>query len=137
MIAKIADKLGIDTFESDELYDDDSDDEYDVDLEFDGDDVEDSEEEYEVFESIAYKTLMRENEMDYFGKHPAYQKEPMKVPTSNQTEKEGYYDMNDDSVESEKPFGTEIGDGAPFEIDTKQITNAISESIVRVLKKKI
>ena len=75
--------------------------------------------------------------MDYFGKHPAYQKEPMDTPSSQHQEKQDYYDMNDDSVKSEQPFGQEIGDGAPFEIDPEEITNAIAESIKRVLKKKI
>ena len=143
MITKIAEKLGVDAFEDDSLYDDDkevdAEDEFDSEDEFDGeDDFEaEDEDEYEVFESVAYRKLMKEENMDYFGKHPAYRKEPMDVPSSQHQEKQDYYDMNDDSVKSEQPFGQEIGDGAPFEIDPEEITNAIAESIKRVLKKKI
>lgn len=148
MIAKIAEKLGVDAFEDDSLYDDDkeidTEDEFDseeIDAEDEFDDEDDfeaeDEDEYEVFESVAYRKLMKEENMDYFGKHPAYQKEPMDTPSSQHQEKQDYYDMNDDSVKSEQPFGQEIGDGAPFEIDPKEITNAIAESIKRVLKKKI
>ena len=154
MITKIAEKLGVDAFEDDSLYDDDkevdaedefdseeidAEDEFDSEDEFDGeDDFEaEDEDEYEVFESVAYRKLMKEENMDYFGKHPAYRKEPMDVPSSQHQEKQDYYDMNDDSVKSEQPFGQEIGDGAPFKIDPEEITNAIAESIKRVLKKKI
>ena len=148
MIAKIAEKLGVDAFEDDSLYDDDkeidTEDEFDseeIDAEDEFDDEDDfeaeDEDEYEVFESVAYRKLMKEENMDYFGKHPAYQKEPMDTPSSQHQEKQDYYDVNDDSVKSEQPFGQEIGDGAPFEIDPKEITNAIAESIKRVLKKKI
>lgn len=143
MITKIAEKLGVDAFEDDSLYDDDkevdAEDEFDSEDEFDGEDDFESEDEdeYEVFESVAYRKLMKEENMDYFGKHPAYHKEPMDIPSSQHQEKQDYYDMNDDSVKSEQPFGQEIGDGAPFEIDPEEITNAIAESIKRVLKKKI
>lgn len=143
MITKIAEKLGVDAFDDDSLYDDDkeidAEDEFDSEDEFDDeDDFEaEDEDEYEVFESVAYRKLMKEENMDYFGKHPAYRKEPMDVPSSQHQEKQDYYDMNDDSVKSEQPFGQEIGDGAPFEVDPEEITNAIAESIKRVLKKKI
>ena len=137
MIAKIAEKLGVDAFEDESLYDDDieidAEDEFDDEDDFEAED----EDEYEVFESVAYRKLMKEENMDYFGKHPAYQKEPMDTPSSQHQEKQDYYDMNDDSVKSEQPFGQEIGDGAPFENDPEEITNAIAESIKRVLKKKI
>ena len=147
MITKIAEKLGVDAFDDDSLYDDDDEkidaedefdsEEIDAEDEFDDEDDFEDEDEYEVFESVAYRKLMKEENMDYFGKHPAYQKEPMDMPNSQHQEKQGYYDMNDDSVKGEQPFGQEIGDGAPFEVDPEEITNAIAESIKRVLKKKI
>lgn len=159
MLSKIAEKMGIDTFESDDLYDDEPkgaedmmdademademdepmDDETEVELEMDDDmgDVEDDDD-VEVFESRSYKKLMmKEDKMDYFGKHPAYRKEPMRVPTNKHQEMADYYDMNDESVESEQPFGQQIGDGAPFEVTPKQIENAIAESIRNIMKKKI
>jgi hypothetical protein len=75
--------------------------------------------------------------MDYFGKHPAYQKEPMELPSNSHQEKEGYYDMNDDSVKNDSAYGQSIGSGAPFEIDPQTIENSIAESIKRIMKKKI
>jgi hypothetical protein len=80
---------------------------------------------------------MKEDKMNYFGKHPAYRKEPMELPSKNHQEMQDYYDMNDESVDSEQPFGQKIGDSAPFEVSPKQIQNAIAESIKRILKKKI
>jgi hypothetical protein len=159
LLAKIADKVGVSTFDDDELYDDEESAEEEVEDDFlegdaemdmeepevDGEeisaeddmDVEDDDE-FEVFESKSFrKAMLKEEEMDYFGKHPAYSKEPMELPDNAHQEKEGYYDMNDDSVENDEVFGKEIGDGAPFEIDPKAIENAIAESIRRIMKKKI
>jgi len=76
------------------------------------------------------------NKLDDFGKHPAYQKKVMELPPKDIQEFPGYYDMNDDSVRSDAPYGEKIGDGAPFDIDPDSIENAIAESINRVLKKK-
>ena len=159
MLSKIADKLGVDMFEDDDLYSDSDEEDSEVegaeemmdDAEF-GDtedfeedaedfeeDAEDAEEEddVEVFESRNYRKMMKEDKMNYFGKHPAYRKEPMELPSKNHQEMQDYYDMNDESVDSEQPFGQQIGDSAPFEVSPKQIQNAIAESIKRILKKKI
>ncbi len=76
------------------------------------------------------------NKLDDFGKHPAYQKVVMDLPPKDIKEFPGYYDMNDDSVRNDSPYGERIGDGAPFDIDPESIDNAIAESIQRVLKKK-
>lgn len=138
LLSKIADKLGIDSFEDDDLYDDESMDSFEG--EDEEMDFEDDEDDYEVYESINYKKMMNklnEDRLDYFGKHPAYQKEPMGLPSNNHQEKEGYYDMNDDSVKNDSAYGQSIGSGAPFEIDPQTIENSIAESIKRILKKKI
>lgn len=140
MIYKIADKLDISEFDTDDkLYDDDedyaSDNDYednDEGLELDGND-----DDFEVYESVNYRKMMSEDRLDYFGKHPAYQKEPMELPTNKHQEMPEYYDMNDESVENEQPFGQKIGDSAPFKINPKDIENAIAESVKRILKKKI
>ena len=148
MLAKIAEKIGVDAFEDDELYSDEEgeSEEGEFDAEEGSEDFgdeesfEDEEDDFEVYESKNYrKMMMKEDKMDYFGKHPAYQKEPMELPSNSHKEMPDYYDMNDESVEGEKPFGQEIGDSAPFEIDPKAIENAIAESIKRILgnKKKI
>jgi len=124
------------------------------------------EEEPEVFESRAYRAMkLREaamrnrarrinegglypfkdagrvpagnmNKLDDFGKHPAYQKVVMSLPPKDLQEFPEYYDMNDDSVRNDSPYGERIGDGAPFDIDPESIENAIAESVKRVLKKK-
>ena len=161
LIGKIADKLGVNTYEDEDLYDDES----EGDDDFSGDDAEDfadddtddfSDDEGEpiedcvTYESRAYRAMKlregarrarrammnEENRLDDFGKHPAYQKKVMKLPPRNQSDKEGYYDMNDDSVKNEIPYGKKIGSSAPFEIDPEAITNAIAESVQKILKKK-
>ena len=76
------------------------------------------------------------NKLDDFGKHPAYQKVVMSLPPKDLQEFPEYYDMNDESVRNDSPYGEKIGDGAPFDIDPETIDNAIAESVKRVLKKK-
>ena len=74
--------------------------------------------------------------LDDFGKHPAYQKKVMELPQNNMQEFPGYYDMNDDSVKGEKPYGSQIGDSAPFDVDVNDtIDNAIEEAMRRLKKK--
>ena len=97
-------------------------------------------EKYMVFETRGFRKAMRklredESRLDDFGKHPAYQKKVMELPTVQCTEQPGYYDMNDDSLKSEEPYGKEVGDSAPFDIDPKAIDNAITEAIKRFKKK--
>ena len=145
LLSKIADKLGVDAFEDDELYPEEDEEsmDYEIDLEDDDEiDFEDDEDDYEVYESVNFKKSfygkkLNEDKMDYFGKHPAYQKEPMELPSNSHQEKEGYYDMNDDSVKNDSAYGQSIGSGAPFEIDPQTIENSIAESIKRIMKKKI
>ena len=148
LLNKIAEKIGVDTFEDDDLYDDSEDDfeseeeplEDEDDFGDEEESFEDEEDDFEVYESVNYrKMMMNEDKLDMFGKHPAYQKEPMELPSNKHQEMPDYYDMNDESVENEQPYGQQIGDSAPFEIDPKAIENAIAESIKRILgnKKKI
>lgn len=141
----IAEKLGVDVFEDGDLYSDsESEGEENGEEEpvegGEEESFEDEEDEFEVYESRNYrKMMMNEDKLDMFGKHPAYQKEPMELPSNGHKEMPDYYDMNDESVENEQPYGQQIGDSAPFEIDPKAIENAIAESIKRILgnKKKI
>lgn len=77
------------------------------------------------------------NKLDDFGKHPAYQKKVMELPPKDLKEFPGYYDMNDESVKNDAPYGEKIGDGAPFEIDPQAIDNAIAEAFERFKKKRI
>ena len=111
-----------------------------------------------IFETKAYRQAMRKqrvnedgmkpfkdagrvpsgnmNKLDDFGKHPAYQKKVMELPPKDMQEFPGYYDMNDDSVRNDTPYGEKIGDGAPFEIDPQAIDNAIAESFNRLFRNK-
>lgn len=114
-------------------------------------------EEVQIFETAAYRRAMGKqavneegmtpfkdagrvpqgnmNKLDDFGKHPAYQKIVMDLPPKDLKEFPGNYDMNDDSVKNDTPYGEKIGDGAPFDIDPEAIDNAIAEAFDRLKKK--
>lgn len=77
------------------------------------------------------------NTLHDFGKHPAYQKKVMTLPNKDMQEFPDYYDMNDDSVKSDAPYGEKIGSSAPFVVDPEEMENAIAESIKRHLGKLI
>lgn len=64
-----------------------------------------------------------------YGKHPAYQKAPMTTPPNKEVAKDGYRDWNDDSAKGDKPFGTQIGDRAPYD----QLVQAITDSLMKKL----
>ena len=94
----------------------------------------------EVVESRSYRRAKRineENRLNVFGKHPAYQKKVMTLPQNTNPKRDGQYDMNDDSVESEAPYGQGLGSNAPFEVDPKAAENAIVEEALHILKKKL
>lgn len=76
---------------------------------------------------------INEDKLNYFGKHPAYQKKVMSLPNTKHTEKEGYNDWNDESVKGEAPYGQKIGSSAPFTINPKVLDRAIAESIKKVM----
>lgn len=158
-LSRIADKLGVGTYDDDGLYDDEDGDEFEleVDAEEDDFDTEDDDTEEGVFESKSYKAWKRKhlnesgmesfkdagrvpsgnmNKLNDFGKHPAYQKKVMNLPPKDMQEFPGYYDMNDESVYSDAPYGEKIGDGAPFDIAPESVENAISESITRFFRNK-
>ena len=59
----------------------------------------------------------------------------MSLPPKDMKEFPGNYDMNDDSVRNDNPYGEKIGDGAPFDIDPEAIDNAIAEAFDRLKKK--
>ena len=70
-----------------------------------------------------------------FGKHPGYRKKPMSLPTTGSDNEMGMKDWNDESVYSEQPFGSKIGDSAPFDKVVKAVTVSVMEAITG--KKKI
>ena len=85
-----------------------------------------------IVESVV-NSILSEDEIHAWGKHPGYQKKPMELPSTGQDKNQWGEDWNDESVYSEQPFGTKIGDGAPFEkmvnAITKDVINKLSEAI--------
>ena len=163
LLTQIAAKLGVEegpvddeTYEDDDIFGDEDEDD------FEGEDDELPMESIrrrggiQIYETRAYRNAMRKqrineegmtpfkdagrvpqgnmNKLDDFGKHPAYQKKVMELPPKDLKEFPGYYDMNDDSVKNDNPYGEKIGDGAPFEIDPQAIDNAIAEAFNRLKK---
>ena len=122
-------------------------DEYDDEEEF-----EDEEDEFGISESRKnelmpiienlVKTIKGKNaineegtKLNDFGKHPGYRKKPMSLPTTGSDNENGMKDWNDESVYSEQPFGSKIGDSAPFDKIVKTVTDSVMEAITG--KKKI
>lgn len=82
---------------------------------------------------VPYESINRivkrvtESVLNDFGKHPAYQKKPMTTPPNKEIDKFGK-DWNDDSAKGEQPFGTQIGDGAPF---SEEVIDKLTDAIMR------
>lgn len=127
-----------------ELYGDDSEDndsesddtEYELELDDELPDSEDITNDEPFKESINPKTVL-EDRLNDFGKHPKYQKQPIDGLKNDETLKDGQYDMADDSIKSTKPYGTEIGDGMPYNVNPKILRDSIAEAVAKVLKKKL
>lgn len=88
-----------------------------------------------IVESVTNK-ILKENELNVFGKHPGYRKKPMELPTTGEDKTQWGEDWNDESVYSEEPFGSKIGDGDPF----NQLVNSVTRKVVEKLsegKKKV
>lgn len=148
----------------DELFDDEEGDDFGAEDDFGGEEEDEFPMEsrkrngVQIYETRAYREAMRKqrvneegmtpfkdagrvpqgnmNKLDDFGKHPAYQKVVMSLPPKDLQEFPEYYDMNDDSVKNDNPYGEKIGDGAPFDIDPQSIDNAIAEAFNRLRSKK-
>lgn len=81
-----------------------------------------------IVESVV-ANMINEDELHVFGKHPGYQKKPMELPTTGEDNNQWGEDWNDDSVHSEEPFGTKIGDSAPFNKLVDTITKDVLTKI--------
>lgn len=126
-------ELDFDDEESDEDEDlDDEEDEFD----FEDDEEEeinlDDEEDEEFEEEDEEERLDESNDPQYFGKHPAYGKEPMEY--GDYEEPSGRKDWNDESAKGRKMFGLKKGSNFPY--SDKVIADAVNEAMSRVLKKK-
>ena len=73
---------------------------------------------------------INEDELHVFGKHPGYRKKPMELPTTGEDKNQWGEDWNDESVHSEEPFGSKIGNGDPF----NNLVNAITKDVMYQLK---
>lgn len=62
---------------------------------------------------------LKEDKLNIFGKHPGYRKKPMTVNNTSET-----------------PFGTKIGDSAPFDKAVNILTDQIVKELKESLKKK-
>lgn len=104
-------------------------------IDFSGDDDEfDYEDGLDVLPETDSEPLY-EVTLNDFGKHPAYTKQPMTLPTTGGDSKWGK-DWNDDSVKSEAPFGTQIGHGGDlFNQQVEAITNAVVDFLTKSKKK--
>lgn len=70
---------------------------------------------------------VNEDKLDVFGKHPAYQKQPMTTPPNTEPSKFGK-EWDDNSVKGEKPYGSEILHGGdPY---TERVIDMLTDSVV-------
>ena len=106
-----------------------NDDESEIELEYDDysdeDDFEnETDDDYEddtVNESVT--------KLNVFGKHPGYRKKPMTLPVTGEDKYGNYRDWNDDSVYSEEPFGSKIGDSTPYDTIISKTVDSLLESL--------
>ena len=82
-----------------------------------------------IIESVV-KSVLKEDELHDFGKHPGYRKKPMDLPPTGEDKNEHGEDWNDESVHSEEPFGKQIGDSSPF----NQLVQAVAQDVMYQLK---
>jgi hypothetical protein len=73
--------------------------------------------------------ILNEETLHVFGKHPGYRKKPMELPTTGEDKNEWGEDWNDESVHSEEPFGSKIGDGKPFDKLVDAVTAVVMEQL--------
>lgn len=85
-----------------------------------------------IIESVT-RRILKEEELHVFGKHPGYRKKPMELPSTGEDKNQWGEDWNDESVHSEEPFGSKIGNGDPF----NKLVDAITKDVMYQLKKGI
>ena len=81
-----------------------------------------------IVDSVVTEVL-NEDTLHVFGKHPGYRKKPMQLPATGSDKNEWGEDWNDDSVHSEEPFGSKIGDGKPFDKLVDAVTAVVMEQL--------
>ena len=128
-----------DEFTDDTPFEDGEDDfQYDADYGYDFETRDDMD---TILESVVKKVLgkskkfnknVNETKLDVWGKHPAYQKQPMTTPPNTEPSKIGH-EWDDDSVKGEQPYGTKIGHGGdPY---TERVIDMLTDSVIDKLLK--
>lgn len=84
----------------------------------------------QVMDSIN-RDVQNENELHAFGQHPAYQKPFMDLPPNKEVATMGAKEWDDDSVKSDKPYGTQIGPGTPFD---EKVIDYLTDSIFKKME---
>jgi hypothetical protein len=79
--------------------------------------------------------ILNEDTLHVFGKHPGYRKKPMELPTVGSDHTEWGDDWNDESVHSDEPFGSKIGNGKPFDKLVDAVTAVVMEQLKNGKKK--
>lgn len=137
----------IESNESEDEVEDDEDNEFTID-DFDEDEDEIDTDEHDIalmemrrksidnIVEATVKALLKEENLNVFGKHPGYRKKPMTLPPTGEDSNEHGRDWNDKSVASEEPFGTKIGDGTPYGKAVLEITNEVKKAIAKQLSGK-
>lgn len=96
--------------------------------------LDDTEEDYlddetmSFMESKSYRSIKEGIQLNDFGKHPAYTKSPMTLPSNTEVAPNGERDWNDDSVKGEEPFGRQIGNSNPY---NEKVINMIVDMITK------
>lgn len=73
--------------------------------------------------------------LNVWGKHPRYQKQPMTTPANKEVAKpDAAHEIDDKSVASDKPFGTEIGKSDPFTEKVDQMVATVYDKLMESLK---
>lgn len=96
-------------------------------------DMDDEQSKTSFMESKIYNMVKEAIELSDFGKHPAFNKTPMTLPSNIEIELNGSKDWNDDSVKGDKPFGKKIGSSAPY---SEKVINLITDMIYDRLSSK-
>ena len=135
----------VELYDDEEGFDDEEDDEVPfpevasddelADLDFDNWDKLDDDDDYDFdpFENRGRRgEALVEVVLDDFGKHPAYRKEPMTIPSHTMADKHGK-DWNDETAKLNEPFGRKIGKSDPFDED---LVDSITDAVVDMITKK-
>ena len=122
----------------------DAEDEFESGEDFDSSEDFDSEDEEAIMESkrrrmnsiveSVVNSILSEDELHDFGKHPGYRKKPMDLPSTGEDKNQWGEDWNDESVHSEEPFGSKIGDSTPYEKAVEAISNKVMSKLAEAVK---